>query len=50
LSEWVPEPVAVSYRKIRKQWYEKKVSGGAKNAEHKVPPQPAPQSQKPLTD
>ena len=34
-SELVPEPIAASYRKIRKQWYGKKVAT-AKNAEQKV--------------
>jgi len=50
LSEWVPEPLAATYRKIRKQWYERKPASGAKNAEAKVLPQSTPQSQKPLTD
>ena len=35
LSELIPEPIAASYRKIRKQWYGKKVAT-AKNAEQKV--------------
>jgi len=35
LSELVPEPIAATYRKIRKQWYGKKVAT-AKNAEQKV--------------
>jgi hypothetical protein len=35
LSELVPEPIAATYRKIRKQWYGKKVAS-AKNAEQKV--------------
>ena len=34
-SELVPEPIAATYRKIRKQWYGKKVAT-AKNAEQKV--------------
>jgi len=34
-SELIPEPIAASYRKIRKQWYGKKVAT-AKNAEQKV--------------
>jgi len=34
-SELVPEPIAATYRKIRKQWYGKKVAS-AKNAEQKV--------------
>jgi hypothetical protein len=34
-SELVPEPIAATYRKIRKQWYGKKVAA-AKNAEQKV--------------
>jgi hypothetical protein len=34
-SELVPEPIAASYRKIRKQWYGKKVAA-AKNAEQKA--------------
>jgi len=35
LSELIPEPIAAAYRKIRKQWYGKKVAT-AKNAEQKV--------------
>jgi len=35
LSELIPEPIAATYRKIRKQWYGKKVAT-AKNAEQKV--------------
>jgi hypothetical protein len=34
-SELIPEPIAATYRKIRKQWYGKKVAT-AKNAEQKV--------------
>jgi hypothetical protein len=34
-SELVPEPIAATFRKIRKQWYGKKVAT-AKNAEQKV--------------
>ena len=34
-SELVPEPIAATYRKIRKQWYGKKVAS-AKNAEQKT--------------
>jgi hypothetical protein len=34
-SELIPEPIAATYRKIRKQWYGKKVAS-AKNAEQKV--------------
>jgi hypothetical protein len=34
-SELIPEPIAATYRKIRKQWYGKKVTT-AKNAEQKV--------------
>jgi hypothetical protein len=37
-SELIPEPIAASYRKIRKQWYGKKVAS-AKNAEAKAVPQ-----------
>jgi hypothetical protein len=35
MSELIPEPVAASYRKIRKQWYDRKVPKG-KSAEHKA--------------
>jgi hypothetical protein len=35
LSELIPEPIAATYRKIRKQWYGKQVAT-AKNAEQKV--------------
>lgn len=43
MSEWIPEPVAATYRKIRKQWYEKKIPG-AKNSEQKVSQGSTPQS------
>jgi len=38
LSELIPEPIAATYRKIRKQWYGKKVAS-AKNAEQKAIPE-----------
>lgn len=41
--EWIPEPVSATYRKIRKQWYEKKIPS-AKNSEQKVLPGVTPQS------
>jgi hypothetical protein len=42
-SELVPEPVAATYRKIRKQWYDKKVAG-VKNTGQKVVSESSTQS------
>jgi len=42
MSDWVPEPVAATYRRIRKQWYAMRNSA-LENAEHKVLPQSSPQ-------
>jgi len=44
MSNWIPEPVAATYRKVRKQWYEKKTSG-SKAAERKLVSGSTPQSQ-----
>jgi hypothetical protein len=35
MSAWIPEPVAATYRRIRKQWYGRRMSG-VKTTEHKV--------------
>jgi len=42
MSDWVPEPFAATYRRIRKQWYATRNSA-LENAEHKVLPQSPPQ-------
>jgi len=42
-SELIPEPIAATYRKIRKQWYGKKAAT-AKNAEQKAVSESTPQS------
>jgi hypothetical protein len=43
MSDWIPEPVAAAYRRLRKQWYGRK-SSGLENAEHKVLSESPPQS------
>ncbi len=43
MTHWIPEPVAATFRRIRKQWYGMRVSG-LESAEHKVLPQSPPQS------
>jgi hypothetical protein len=40
---WIPEPVAALYRKIRKHWYERRISGPG-SEEHKGLPESPPQS------
>ena len=43
ISDWIPEPVAATYRRIRKEWYGRRISG-LKNAERKVLSGSTPQS------
>jgi len=43
MSNWIPEPVAATYRRIRKQWYGRRISD-LSNAEHKVLSESPPQS------
>ena len=43
MSNWIPEPVAATYRRIRKQWYGKGISG-SKSAERRVLSGSTPQS------
>jgi hypothetical protein len=43
MTEWIPEPVAATYRRLRKQWYGRKTSGSA-NAERKLLPESPPQT------
>jgi hypothetical protein len=43
MTDLIPEPVVASYRKIRRQWYEKKFAGQRK-IEHKVGSRATPQS------
>ncbi len=43
ISDWIPEPVAATYRRIRKEWYGRR-SSGLKNAERKVLSGSTPQS------
>lgn len=42
-SEWIPEPLAAMYRKIRKQWYGSKISR-TKNSNHDVLSESLPRS------
>jgi len=43
MSNWIPEPVAAVYRKIRKQWYEVRTSG-LRKTEHGALSESPPQS------
>jgi hypothetical protein len=43
LSDWIPEPIAATYRRIRKQWYGRRIPG-TENAGHKVLSENPPQS------
>jgi len=43
MSNWIPEPVAATYRRIRKQWYGRRISG-EKKVEQKALPGSARQS------
>jgi hypothetical protein len=42
-ANWIPESVAAAYRKVRKQWNERKTSG-QESAERKVVPESSPRS------
>jgi hypothetical protein len=43
MTNWIPEPLAATYRRIRKRWYGRRISG-LENAEHNVLPESPPQS------
>jgi hypothetical protein len=43
MSDWIPEPVAATYRRIRKQWYAKSISS-LSHSEQKIPSDPPRQS------
>ena len=43
VTDWIPEPVAATYRRLRKQWYARKLSGQA-DSDQKVPLRSSPQS------
>lgn len=37
MSDWIPEPVAATYRRIRKQWYGRRISGEKKTEQKALP-------------
>ncbi len=43
ISDWIPEPIGATYRKIRRQWYGRKISS-PKNGEHKTLAESLPRS------
>jgi hypothetical protein len=43
VSDWIPEPVAAAYRKVRRQWYGRRISG-LKNANSKATAESLPRA------